>query len=53
MNYKWPGNVREMQHVIEGAISLARDEQILELEHLPYYLEHGERHTMEIKICKF
>lgn len=28
LNYDWPGNVREMEHVIEGAILLSRDEVI-------------------------
>jgi len=28
LNYDWPGNVREMEHVIEGASLLSRDEVI-------------------------
>jgi len=28
LNYDWPGNVREMEHVIEGAILLSHDEVI-------------------------
>ncbi len=28
LNYDWPGNVREMEHVIEGANLLSRDEVI-------------------------
>jgi len=32
LNYDWPGNVREMEHVIEGAILLSRDETITALD---------------------
>ncbi len=35
--YHWPGNVREMQNVIERSIHLA-DDSTISLEHLPPYL---------------
>jgi transcriptional regulator with GAF, ATPase, and Fis domain len=33
--HPWPGNIRELQHVIERACILAGDEKSLRLEHLP------------------
>lgn len=34
-DYNWPGNIRELQNVIEYAIHLAEDEQLIEDKHLP------------------
>jgi len=34
MNYAWPGNIRELENVIERAVVLVKDSTI-ELEHLP------------------
>ncbi|MGE4504641.1 MAG: sigma-54-dependent transcriptional regulator [Desulfovibrionaceae bacterium] len=35
MNYDWPGNIRELQHTIEQALSRAGNEQVLYPRHLP------------------
>ncbi|MEF2231567.1 MAG: sigma-54 dependent transcriptional regulator [Pseudodesulfovibrio sp.] len=35
MSYDWPGNIRELQHTIEQALSQAGTEQILYPRHLP------------------
>jgi len=35
MNYEWPGNIRELQHTIEHALSLAGTDQVLYPRHLP------------------
>ncbi|MFB3168368.1 sigma 54-interacting transcriptional regulator [Neobacillus sp. 179-C4.2 HS] len=35
-NYSWPGNIRELENVIERAILIAHD--VMEPEHLPNYL---------------
>ena len=35
MHYDWPGNIRELQHTIEQALSLAGTEEILYPRHLP------------------
>jgi transcriptional regulator with PAS, ATPase and Fis domain len=35
MEYKWSGNVRELQNVIEYALHLADDHQTIQDEHLP------------------
>jgi len=34
MNYAWPGNIRELEHAIERAFVLSR-EQTIQLEHIP------------------
>ena len=45
LNYSWDGNVRELEHVIEGAVNFA-DGAYIEMEDLPpnlrsYYNEHA------------
>ncbi|WP_347491322.1 sigma 54-interacting transcriptional regulator [Desulfoscipio sp. XC116] len=37
IGYHWPGNVREMENIIERAFNLV-DGKIIELTHLPHYL---------------
>ncbi|MFL8938891.1 sigma-54 interaction domain-containing protein [Rossellomorea oryzaecorticis] len=45
LEYDWPGNVREMEHVIEGAFNLAGLEEMIDFYHLPIgfrqRLHHG------------
>ena len=33
--YSWPGNIRELQHAIEGAMNLVVSEQEIQIHHLP------------------
>jgi len=35
MSYDWPGNIRELQHTIEQALSLAGNDPVLYPRHLP------------------
>ena len=43
LHYKWPGNVREMKNIIEGAFNLISS-RIIQLQDLPeYILRAGER----------
>jgi arginine utilization regulatory protein len=38
MRYSWPGNVRQLEHVIEGALNMVQGERKLQMEHLsPYF----------------
>lgn len=36
--YDWPGNIRELKHIIEGAMSMMKDGETLQLKHMPYYI---------------
>ncbi len=38
-DYHWPGNVREMQNVIEYALHVAQDHDVISVEHLPPVLQ--------------
>jgi len=38
-SYNWPGNVREFQHVLEGALNIVEDNGEIGLQHLPYYMK--------------
>ncbi|NHC42495.1 sigma 54-interacting transcriptional regulator [Bacillus sp. MM2020_1] len=38
-SYPWPGNIRELENVIERAILIAHD--VIEPEHLPKYIHHA------------
>lgn len=35
LDYQWPGNVRQLEHAIEGCLNLIYDEEIITFEHLP------------------
>ncbi len=37
MEYSWPGNIRELEHAIEGAMNIA-DGETIDSKCLPYYL---------------
>lgn len=37
--YYWPGNIRELQHIIEGAFNLINSSEVIKSEHLPDYLK--------------
>jgi transcriptional regulator with GAF, ATPase, and Fis domain len=47
MNYNWPGNIRELEHVIERSMLLADDDVIREI-HLPVKKENGLKKVTEI-----
>jgi arginine utilization regulatory protein len=42
LDYHWPGNIRELQHSIEGAMNLMGDEQEICLSHLPGHSPHRQ-----------
>ncbi|MEW6244972.1 MAG: hypothetical protein AB1497_12110 [Bacillota bacterium] len=39
--YPWPGNIRELDHVIESAMCMAGDESLIAFDHLPPHLKTG------------
>jgi arginine utilization regulatory protein len=40
MNYDWPGNVRELKHILEGAASVIKNGDEINVIHLPYYIKN-------------
>ncbi|WP_269530711.1 sigma-54-dependent transcriptional regulator [Algiphilus aromaticivorans] len=40
--YDWPGNVRELRNVVERALILAGDAELLDLPHFPLKKEHAQ-----------
>lgn len=40
MNYHWPGNVRQLEHVIEGCLNLVYEERAIGYDHLPPILKN-------------
>lgn len=51
MSYNWPGNIRELQHVIESAYSVAEESiRVLKLENIsPYYKSFFVKETENAK----
>ncbi|WP_066065246.1 sigma-54 interaction domain-containing protein [Neobacillus soli] len=43
--YDWHGNVRELEHIIEAAMNIMMDEEVIRYNHLPYHY----RSKMQIK----
>ncbi|MGW6251278.1 sigma 54-interacting transcriptional regulator [Peribacillus butanolivorans] len=41
MNYHWPGNVRQLEHVIEGCLNLVYDERTIDYDHLPPIIKNN------------
>lgn len=39
LEYNWPGNVREIEHVFESSIAMLEDAEELTINHLPLYLK--------------
>ncbi len=44
-NYSWPGNVRQLEHVIEGAINIISDGNYIKTEHVkPFLIDIKSNH---------
>jgi two-component system response regulator PilR (NtrC family) len=49
MDYSWPGNVREMQNVLEYALHIAEDHGTITDDHLPPRLQEAQETLSETK----
>lgn len=50
MAYQWPGNIRELEHLIEGAMNMAGQEKILGIEHFTPGLDSLEKLELNPRI---
>lgn len=46
-NYDWLGNIRELEHVIEGAANLMIDEDTIEVSHLPFNFNNKSQNSLQ------
>lgn len=37
--YNWPGNIRELEHLVAGVINLSQDDETLDYHHLPVHYQ--------------
>ncbi|MEE6451153.1 sigma 54-interacting transcriptional regulator [Gottfriedia acidiceleris] len=45
LNHNWPGNIRELEHMIEGAMNLVENETTISATHLPSRFFNEKRNT--------
>lgn len=45
--YNWPGNIRELEHLVEGALNLAGNHSELGLDFLPEYFQEKSRALLQ------
>jgi len=48
MSYDFPGNVRELQHIIERAVILS-DSETIEMKHMPDRFQHDSKPKAQVK----
>ncbi|MGD8375926.1 MAG: sigma-54 dependent transcriptional regulator [Acidobacteriota bacterium] len=46
MSYPWPGNVRQLENVVERALALSGDREVLELSDLPEEVQQTDQMVM-------
>ena len=51
MEYSWPGNIRELENIIERAIILGANRGVLDVEHLPENFQSIMDRSMEIQVA--
>lgn len=39
--HSWPGNIRELQHVIEGSLVMLGEEKNIDVQHLPHHFHEA------------
>lgn len=47
MNYSWPGNIRELENVIERGVILSGVDGVVDAHHLPTWMQDGEKMRMQ------
>lgn len=47
LNYNWPGNIRELEHIIEAGVNITESEKLITIEVLPAYLENNKSMKIE------
>lgn len=47
LDYRWDGNVRELEHLLEGTMSMMDDKSVIELEDLPLKFQRMEIKELE------
>jgi arginine utilization regulatory protein len=50
--YEWPGNIKELEHIIESTMKLMKDEEIIEFHHLPTNFNHRTPQENEFLLQK-
>jgi two-component system response regulator HydG len=48
MDYRWPGNVREMKSALEYAFTIA-DKEAIDIDHLPPHMLAGKAETVRVQ----
>ncbi|RXI99579.1 PAS domain S-box protein [Anaerobacillus alkaliphilus] len=48
LDYDWPGNIRELEHAIEGAMNLITDETEIGFHHLPYHFLNKSKQVYSV-----
>jgi arginine utilization regulatory protein len=50
-NYSWPGNIRQLKHLIEGIMNLIDNEKVIKRQHIePFLININKESTDEISI---
>lgn len=44
LEYSWPGNIRELEHAIEGTMNFITDETEIGMQHLPHHIRRKLLH---------
>ncbi|MGV8145190.1 MAG: sigma-54 interaction domain-containing protein [Alkaliphilus sp.] len=50
LNYKWPGNIRELSNIVERAINLVDKEATIMFKHLPYYITKSAKYANQLEL---
>ncbi|MFJ8238084.1 sigma-54 interaction domain-containing protein [Ureibacillus sp. NPDC094379] len=50
LDYQWPGNTRELQHLMENVVIQAKNDEKVKIEQLPHYLRKKITNSVEVNI---